>query len=162
MKQRLQSAFAELQTVSARTSKVLEGFSSTSEHLSSKRSSTLLGSLGGLLGLGSAYAISAFTTASLPALGVILTGLGIVGAMLINRGRRRMLLEAQIEANRLAADEILDRIKCLPNNVPTIVEDELWLEYTGLLPVRSILALGRPLRADMSRTIVRHCCFFHL
>jgi hypothetical protein len=133
MRQRLRNALTELQSASAQTAKILERLSNASERLSSKSSSTLFGCLGGFGGLTSAYIISLLASAaSLPVLGVLLTGTGILVGVLGHRGRRRFALERRIEENRIAADEILDRIKSLPKNTPQQVRDDLWLAYRSL------------------------------
>ncbi|MGH9843462.1 MAG: hypothetical protein ACREEM_32390 [Blastocatellia bacterium] len=118
--------------MSAQAARLLERFSSTSERLSAKSSSTLFGCLGGLGGITSAYLISIFATVSLPALGVLLASTGLISGVLLHRGRRRFALERRIEENRLAANEILSRLKSLPKSTPPEVREELWLAYRSL------------------------------
>ena len=134
MKQRLQASLHELQTVSSQTSKVLASLSSASGQMSRKNSETLIGTLGGLLGMSGAYAVTVvMSTASLPIVGVLMTATGVLAGILCHRGARRIRLERRIAENRIASEEILDRIKQLPKNAPQDVRDSLWLTYRSLV-----------------------------
>lgn len=121
-----------LKKASKHSSELLQRLSNTSEKLGRKNSSTLFGTFGGLLGAGVGTALSYATGISLLALSTSLTGLGIVAAILIYRGPRRIILEKEIAENRIACDEILSRIKNLPRNAPEEVKQELWNTYRQL------------------------------
>lgn len=132
MKKPLKSILTELRSVADETEKVLDRLSLTSDRLSAKSSSALFGTLGGLGGLSAAYLICAISTASLPVTGVLLASLGIAVGVAAYRGPRWFSLERRIGENRVAVNEILDRIKKLPKNAPKEVRDDLWDTYRSL------------------------------
>jgi hypothetical protein len=105
----------------------------------------LFGVFGGFLGLTAAYALSFVLPVSLLALEFLLAGLGVSGGVLAYRLSRGLDVERRLDMNRMASDEILDRIKRLPKDTPPAVRDQLWLSYQhlnsipqmGLLPISS-------------------------
>jgi hypothetical protein len=79
-----------------------------------------------------AYALVFVAPVSFAVLGPVCSGLGIVVAILLNRGGSRLQFERKLEENRIAAEEIMSRIKALPRNAPPDVRDELWSTYRTL------------------------------
>jgi len=160
VRQRLQSALGGLQAVATQTSKVLERFSATAERLSLKNSSTLFGCFGGLFGLLLAYGTNiVWPGGSFTVLSVLFSGIGIVGGVLFHRGNRRFRLERRVEENRLAVQEVLERIKSLPKNTPNEVRDELWSAYrllTAGLTSETVNLSDRPLntRGNISKRLL--------
>jgi len=151
MNRQLRSGLTTLRTTASQTTKVLDRFSSSAERLSLKNSSTLIGCLGGLLGLLIAYVVCLVSAAvSFPVLSVLLSSIGIVGGVLLHRGPRRYQLERRMEENRLASQEVLDRIKALPKNTPAEVKNDLWFSYRSLNS-----GLSRTLNLDHERLIER-------
>lgn len=95
-------------------------------------SSTLIGICGGFVGIAAAYALTFVAPVPFAVLSPICSGFGIAFAILLNRGGSRLQFERKLEENRIAADEIMDRIKALPRNAPKDVRDELWSTYRTL------------------------------
>jgi hypothetical protein len=125
-------ATERLENVSQQTTKLLERVTSSSEKLGRQSSTTLIGSVGGIIGGLSAIGVAHFAGISLMLLGGPLSALGILGGILACRGTRRIKLERRIAENRLAANELLDRIKALPKSAPDEVRNGLWRAYTSL------------------------------
>jgi hypothetical protein len=103
-----------------------------SEKADRKSSGTLFGAGGGIVG-----AMVGTLAAPLVAVPVIVftslaTALGIVGGILLYRGPDGIRLERMISKNTIAADEVLRRIKSLPDGAPQSVIDDLWLNYKKL------------------------------
>lgn len=132
MNNEIDRALNGLRNASKHTTDLLRRLSDSSEKLGRKNSSTLFGTLGGLLGASAGTALAYATGFSLIALSTPLTGVGIVAGILIYRGPRRIRLEKRIAENRIACDEILSRIKSLPKNAPEEVRHELWNTYRQL------------------------------
>ena len=134
MSQRAQLTLSKLKSVADETSRVLDRLAASAERLSSKRSATLMGTLGGSIGLGIAYALTFIAPAvNVAVAGPILASFGLLAALLFHRGPRRIALERLIEENTLAVDEILARIKALPKNAPKEVVDDYWRLYRSLI-----------------------------
>jgi hypothetical protein len=125
-------ATERLENVSQQTAKLLERVTASSEGAGRHSSSTLVGSVGGIVGVLSAVGIAHIAGISLALLGGPVSALGILGGILVCRGTRRIKLERRIAENRLAANEILDRIKALPKNAPDEIRDGLWRAYGSL------------------------------
>lgn len=132
----LTAAVKEMSIATQQAKCALATMSRSAARLSNQSTSTLYGVTGGFLGTGVAYALSLAFPVSLAAIGLILTGLGIVGGVLFYRGRRRIDVEARLDENRLAADEMLRRIKQLPRDAPPHVREEMWLTYQSLNSVQ--------------------------
>jgi hypothetical protein len=129
---RFSSEIKEMSTATQRANNAIAAMSRSASRLSSLNTSTLYGTAGGFLGMGIAYILSLAFPISLTAVSIILTSLGVVGGILFYRGLKRVDLEGWIESNRLAADEILRRIKQLPKDAPQQTRDEMWLTYQAL------------------------------
>jgi len=126
------AATDRLEKVSRQTAQLLERVTSSSEKLGRQSSTTLVGSVGGIIGSLGATAVAHFAGISLMLLGAPLSALGILGGILVCRGTRRIKLERRIAENRIAANELLDRIKALPKGAPNEIRDELWRAYSSL------------------------------
>jgi hypothetical protein len=125
-------ATERLETTSQQTAKFLERVTGSSERVGRQSSITLVGAAGGALGALSAVGLAHIAGISLALLGGPLSALGILTGVLLCRGTRRIKLERRIAENRMAADEILDRIKALPKNAPPEIRDGLWRAYGSL------------------------------
>jgi hypothetical protein len=125
-------AFKSLVTTTREGARALSELIRASAKASAQSTSTLMGVVGGFVGMAVAYALTFAAPISLPIVGPICTGLGIVLAILLHRGKGRMVFEQKLDQNRIAADEILARIKALPKNAPPPVRDELWNTYKTL------------------------------
>jgi len=132
MSERLENALVELREASEGTSKFLSSMAANAERLSKKTTATLFGTFGGLIGMLLAYIINLFVPGSLAVLLALLSSIGVVTGLLAHRGKRRIALERKIEENRIAADEILARIRQLPRNAPADVRNDLWTAYRSL------------------------------
>jgi hypothetical protein len=127
------SALDELRKASADTTVLLNSITKTSEGISERTSEVLFGSLGGLLGFSAGYVLSLVIPAILLAVAAPVTSaIGVLTAVLVARGPRRFRLEKVIRTNRIAADEILNRIQSLPRNTPSEVKARLWDAYNAL------------------------------
>jgi hypothetical protein len=122
-------AIQGLDQVAKQTEDFLSRLERISTSLSKKDSSVLFGTAGGLVAVLVGVAISPFIDISFLVLSTPLTGLGILGGILAFRGPRRVKLEKRIAENRLAVNEILDRIKNLDQNAPEEVRADLWQTY---------------------------------
>lgn len=120
------------------SSRTLGELNRAASKASAQSSSTLVGVVGGLVGMAAAYGLTFVAPVSLVVVGPICTSLGIVVAILLNRGRSRLDFEMNLEENRIAAEEIMGRIRALPRNAPQDVRDELWATYKTL---NSMLAI---------------------
>lgn len=137
--------YETLASVTRQVSRAIDDVTGSSAKISRQNTSTLFGIVGGFLGLGAAYVLSLTFPVSLPAVGLILTGLGINGGVLGYRLSRGVDIEDGLERNRVVCDEILDRIKRLPPGTPKDVRDQLWLTYKTLNAVPQIItALPSP------------------
>jgi hypothetical protein len=125
-------ATERLEDVAQQTTKLLERVTSSSEKLGRQNSTTLVGSLGGIIGAITAVGTAHVAGISILMIGAPLSALGILGGILVCRGTRRIKLERRIAENRMAADELLDRIKALPKNAPDEVRENLWRAYGAL------------------------------
>ncbi len=126
------AAFKSLVTTTKEGSRALGELIRASAKASAQSTSTLMGAVGGFVGMAVAYGLTFAAPISLPIVGPICSGVGIVLAILIHRGKARMVFERKLEQNRIAADEILARIKALPRSTPQHVRDELWNTYKTL------------------------------
>lgn len=131
--------FDSLSTITRQASKAIDDVSSSSARLARHNTSTLCGTVGGFLGLAGAYALSLVFPISLPIVGLIGTGLGISGGVLSFRLFRGEDAEYRLDRNRIACDEIIDRIKRLPPGTPKDVREELWATYRALNSVGTVL-----------------------
>jgi hypothetical protein len=130
---------SEITAITEESSRFLEELSKAASKASAQSSSTLLGVIGGFVGMAIAFGISPFVPVSIVVLGPACTGIGIAMAVLLVRGRSRLDLERSIDANRLAASEVLGRINALPTDTPTDVRDELWATYKALNSLPAIV-----------------------
>jgi hypothetical protein len=137
--------FRELGAATRQATRVLDTLSTSATILSNQSTSTLFGVLGGLLGIGAAYGLSIALPISLAAAGVILTALGLVGGVLSSRGRNRQNVEIRLDENRMAADEILRRIKQLPKSTPEHVRNGMWDTYLILSSVDQFQRMVAPM-----------------
>ena len=153
-------AFEALASVTRQVSRTLDDITGQSAKVTRQNTSTLFGIVGGFLGLGAAYGLALTFPVSLPAVGILLTGLGISAGVLGYRLSHGVEIEDGLERNRIVCDEILDRIKRLPPGTPKDVRDQLWLTYKTLNAVPQIIAAlpapattirGEP-RADITST----------
>jgi hypothetical protein len=134
MARRDDTALQALRHISAETATTLDKIVATSDHVSSRSSSSLFGALGALIGVSVAYLLSALVpTVSFVELGPMLGGAGLLSPMLVFRGRKLMQLERQTEEqkmllqrNRMVWDDYLERMRKLPKDVPPEVKNELW------------------------------------
>lgn len=126
------AAFKSLVTTTREGSRALSELIRASAKASAQSTSTLMGVVGGFIGMAFAYGLTFLAPIALPIVGPICSGLGIVLAILIHRGKSRMIFERKLDQNRIAADEIMARIKALPKNAPQHVRDELWNTYKTL------------------------------
>lgn len=130
---------------------------------SAQSTSTLVGVVGGLFGMAVAYGLTFVAPISLPVVGPICSGLGIVIGILLNRGTSRIEFEKKLEQNRIAEAEIMGRINALPRNAPQDVRDELWSTYKMLNSVTAIMGRtgatvvisGSPAQANQAISISR-------
>ena len=132
--------YENLASITRQVSRALDNVTGSSAKISRQNTSTLFGIVGGFLGLGAAYVLALTFPVSLPAVGLILTGLGISSGVLGYRLSRGVEIEDGLERNRIVCDEILDRIKRLPPGTPKDVRDQLWLTYKTLNAVPQIIA----------------------
>lgn len=128
----LNSVIRQLSAARKNAAHTLEELSKLAGRMSKQDSSTLFGVSGGLLGVTSAYFLSIGLPVALSIAGPLMTSLGIVAGILIYRGRRGIAIEKRLEENRIAAEEILRRIRQLPKNAPKEIARDLWHTY-GLL-----------------------------
>lgn len=138
-----QSDLKALVGTSRESSRLFGELNRAAAKASAQSSSTLIGVVGGLIGMATAYVLSFVTPgSSVEVLAAIFTGLGIVGGVLIYRGGTRLNFEKRLEENRIAAEEIMSRIKALPRNTPPAVRDELWATYQMLNSISVIMNRG--------------------
>jgi len=128
----MKQQFESLSAITRQAAKAIDDVSSSSSKLTRQNTSTLCGTFGGFVGLAAAYGLSLLFPVSLPVVGFIATGLGISGGVLSFRLLRGVDVEYRLDRNRIACDEILDRIKRLPPGTPREVRDELWATYRAL------------------------------
>jgi hypothetical protein len=140
----MKQKFESLSAITRQASKSIDDVSGSSSRLSRQNTSTLCGTVGGFLGLAGAYALSLAFPISLPILGFIATGLGISGGVLSFRLLRGVDVEYRLDRNRIACDEILDRIKRLPSGTPKDVRDELWATYRALNSAGTVINVLPP------------------
>lgn len=134
----MRQIFEGLSAITRQASKAIDDVSGSSSRLTRQNTSTLCGTVGGFLGMATAYALSLAFPISLPIVGVIATGLGISGGVLSLRLLRGVDVEYRLDRNRIACDEILDRIKRLPAGTPKEVREELWSTYRALNSVATV------------------------
>lgn len=128
----MKSELKTLTLVAKEAGRALDNASASSARLSRHNTSTLIGVMGGFLGLAAAYGASLVLPVSLPIAAFIATGLGITGGVLSFRLSRGADAEYRLDRNRVACEEILDRIRQLPPGTPKVVRDELWNTYMYL------------------------------
>lgn len=125
------------------SSRVLGELIRAAAKASEQSTSTLAGTGGGLIGIAVAYCMTFVAPVFLPVFAPICAGIGIVSAILWTRGATRFSFDRKLEQNRLAAEEILGRIKALPRNAPQSARDELWLTYNSLNSMRVITGISQ-------------------
>jgi hypothetical protein len=101
--------------------------------VSGSTSSTLFGMLGGFVGIGMAYGVALYTSASLALLSPIMGGAGVVVGVLLYRGRDRCKFESRLEMYQRSLEIIRTEIRLLPKNAPETTRDALWHSYTRLI-----------------------------
>lgn len=138
MNARLLDGFKTLVATTKEGSRTLSELIRASAKASAQSTSTLMGVVGGFVGMAVAYSLTFAAPISLPIVGPICSGLGIVLAILVHRGKSRIVFERKLEQNRIAAEEIMGRIKSLPRNAPQHVRDELWDTYKALNSMTTI------------------------
>jgi hypothetical protein len=140
------SALGWLKHVSSETTELFERMAQTSERATDRSSEVLFGVVGGAAALMAAYTLSlAVPAAAFFVGGPIAAVFGIPAGILSWRGRRRFKIEKRIAENRIASDEVLERIKALPRNAPASVRESLWTLYNAL---NAELALQIPDQPD--------------
>jgi hypothetical protein len=145
---------SEITEIVEESSRLLGELSRAASKASAQSSSTLFGVIGGFVGMAFAFGFSPFVPVSIAVLGPACTGIGITLAVLLCRGRSRLDLERSIDANRLAANEVLDRIKALPSDTPTEVRDELWATYKALNSLSAIFGRRQEQLPFSSNTVL--------
>ncbi len=156
---KMDAELRSLVAVNKEATHILASIIRSSNTASKQSSSTLIGTLGGFIGMGVSYALTLIAPISLPVVSVFLTGLGIIIALLVHRGPRRLNFEMRLEENRILTEEILSRIKNLPRNAPQEVKDELWHTYqtlNSMLGNQSKDHLALPAPGSSSVKKVRH------
>lgn len=128
----LDDASRSLTATTKQASRALTELSRSASRLSTQNTSTLFGVAGGFLGMSIAYALSLSFPVSLPVVAFLLAGVGVSGGVLAYRGSRGVDVEKKLDLNRMAVDEILDRIKKLPKDAPPEVRKQLWITYQSL------------------------------
>ena len=118
-----------LRQVAKTTDTFLAKLSNSSETLTKKNSSTLYGTGAGLLGFLGGLGLAHLFGASLLLISTPLTALGIVGGVLLYRGRTEIRIERLIGRARMESDECLRRIKALPKNAPKDIVESEWNAY---------------------------------
>lgn len=86
---------------------------------------------GGLLGLLAAYVLGQFVP-QIALAGLFFTAAGIVFGLIIQRRAKPDAFASRLEENKLAAQELLVRIRSLPKSAPPDIREELWLMYREL------------------------------
>ena len=148
----LDSATRSLAATTKQASNALTELSRSASRLSSQNTSTLYGVAGGFVGMSIAYGVSIVLPLSLPIVAFLLAGLGVCGGVLTYRRGRGVDIEKRLDLNRMAADEVLDRIRKLPRDAPPEVRKQLWDTYQSLNtvsqlntnPIGTTLALPPP------------------
>ena len=126
------SAARSLEATTRQAAKALTELSRTASRLSTQNTSTLCGVAGGFIGMSVAYGLSLTFPISLPVAAFLLCGVGVSGGVLAYRGSRGVDIEKRLDLNRMAVDEVLDRIKKLPKDAPPEVRKQLWDTYQSL------------------------------
>ena len=126
------SAMRSLRTAIESTGRTLSILTRAASRLGQQGTQTLYGVVGGILGLAATYLCAQLWAISVPVVGVLLCSLGIAAGILLFRGRGRLEFDQRLEQNRVAADEVLRRIKNLPRNTPQIVSAQMWETYARL------------------------------
>jgi hypothetical protein len=121
-----------LAATTKQVTKALSELSRSASRLSSQSTSTLCGVAGGFIGMSAAYGLSLAFPISLPIVAFLLAGVGVSGGVLTYRLNRGVDVEVRLDINRLAVDEVLDRIKKLPKDAPPEVRKQLWETYQAL------------------------------
>lgn len=132
MKKDIESSISDLENITSNTEKALDKLIQASEKADASSSSTLFGAAGGIIGALAGTLIALHIALSVLLLSTPLTALGIIGGILVYRGRNGIKLEKMIAQNRIACNEVLDRINSLPDNAPQDVVDGLWENYNML------------------------------
>lgn len=133
MRDDLKSAAKRLGQSLQESKKLFNQLSAQSRAASTNSSSTLFGMIGGFVGMGAAYALPFYTTATFLGLAPILAGAGVVAGVLVFRGTGRFKLERRLEAQKRALESVREEIRLLPKNAPQAVRDEAWETYRRLL-----------------------------
>ena len=149
----MKSELEALTTITKQATRAIDDVSTSSAKLTRQNTSTLCGVTGGFVGLAVAYGLSLAFPVSLAVVGFILTGLGITGGVLSFRLLRGVDVEYRLDRNRIACEEILDRIKRLPPGTPREVRDDLWTTFRAL---NSTQAMVNVLPAPKQREQITH------
>ncbi len=100
------------------------------EIFSLKTSSVLVGTFGGSVGAGGAYALSLkIATVSFGIAGPIGFAIGLTGSMLVLRGVKSIIDDQRTDDVRRKADKMLDDIRKLPPDAPKELVEKMWKEY---------------------------------
>lgn len=132
MKKTIESSISELEQITSNTGKLLDKLMQASDKAEAKNSSALFGVAGGITGALTGILIAPQVGVAALLLSAPLTALGIISGVLTYRGRSGIKLEKMIDQNSLACDEILKRIRSLPEDTPQFVRDDLWENYREL------------------------------
>lgn len=146
MKKDTESLISELERINNRAEKALDKLIQASENADSRESSTLFGTAGGILGALAGILIAPHIALPVLLISTPLTALGIIGGILIYRGRDGIKLEKMIAKNRRLCNEVLNRINSLPEDTPQSVIDNLWEHYNrlnGVIGHQSAIALSQ-------------------
>lgn len=126
-------ALGWLRRVSAEATDLFDRLANTAHRATDRTSEVLVGVSGAAVCLLIAYGVSvAFLPVSFALSGPIAACIGLPVSILAWRGRRRFRLERDIRENRLAADEIMDRIRLLPKTAPPQLREALWSQYYSI------------------------------
>jgi hypothetical protein len=126
-------ALGELKRVYGETAKLSEFLEKASDRASNRTSEALFGGFAGALGLAGAFALSLVVPAAAFYIGgPVAVTLGIPLGILAWRGPGRFRQERRIATNRMALNEILERIRLLPPKAPDSVKEKLWQQYISV------------------------------
>jgi hypothetical protein len=139
---RLDVAMRSLEAAIENTARTLSMLTRAASRLAQQGTQTLYGVVGGIIGLAATYVFAHLWEISVPVAGTLLCSLGIVAGILLFRGAGRIEFDQRLEQNRIAADEVLRRIKNLPRNTPPAVFRQMWDTYARLNSVEFALPFG--------------------
>ena len=147
----MKTSIQDVMEITRQASRAIDSAETTSANLSRRNTSTLCGVVGGFSGMGFAYTLSLAFPVSFPIVAIIATGLGISAGVLSFRLARGISDEYRLDRNRVATDEILDRIRRLPPGTPREVRDELWNTYRALNSIGAVaITLPTPSRKSQA------------